>query len=106
MNDCVPLPLVGSVGTTELRNSERVYCQRPVRLLTSDRREFAALCTDVNQSGIGLDSKRVLAVGQRVELMLGAEERVPLLVIYRMGDHYGLSALGSYERLLELLPTQ
>jgi hypothetical protein len=106
MSDCVPLPLDGLLGTIEQRNSERVYCQRPVQLRTSDRREFAGLCTDVNQSGIGLDSKRVLAVGQRLELMINAERRVPMLVIYRMGDHYGLSALGSYEMLLELLPRQ
>ena len=106
MNDCVPLPFAGSVGTMEQRNSERVYCQRPVRLRTSDQREFSGICTDVNQGGIGIDTKWVLAVGQRVELILSENTRVPMLVIYRIREHYGLSALGSFEALLELLPTQ
>jgi PilZ domain len=106
MSDCVPLPFPGSMGTIEQRRSERVYCQRSVQLRTSDQREFSGVCTDVNQSGIGIESKRVLAVGQRLELILAGQKRVPMLVIYRMADHYGLSALGSFEALLELLPKQ
>jgi hypothetical protein len=27
-------------------------------------------------------------------------------VMYRMGQHYGLSALGSYDSVLEILPQQ
>lgn len=88
------------------RTAERLPCRRSVRLETSDRRELSAICTDLNSGGIGIDTDRPLAVGQRLELLLDAQTRVPLLVIYRMGNHYGLSALGSGERLLELLPVQ
>jgi hypothetical protein len=47
-------------------------------------------------------------VGQRLQLQLeqnGSEQtHVPLMVIYRMGKHYGLSILASNHNLLELLP--
>ena len=88
------------------RTSERIPCRRSVRLETSDLRELSALCTDLNSTGIGIDSERVLKVGQRLELLLDAQTRVPLLVIYRLDNHYGLSALSSGERLMELLPVQ
>jgi hypothetical protein len=88
------------------RGTERIPCRRSIRLETSDRRELFAVCTDLNNGGIGIDSERVLRVGQRLELVLESQTRVALLVIYRMGDHYGLSALGPGERLMELLPVQ
>jgi hypothetical protein len=104
MSDCVPLPAMPYSGTVDSRQTERIYCERLVQLRTSDKREFAATCTDVNRSGIGVECERVLAVGQRVELLLARDQRVPMLVMYRMGQHYGLSALGSFEAMLELLP--
>ena len=88
------------------RRIQRVPCSRPVKLLTSDDREVEAVCTDLNSTGLGIDSRQILTVGQRVELQVGNDSRVPLLVIYRMGNHYGLSALGAGERLLALLPVQ
>ena len=88
------------------RAAERIPCRRSVCLETSDRRELSAICTDLNSGGIGIDTDRLLRVGQRLELLLDGQTRVPLLVIYRMGNHYGLSALGLEERLLELLPVQ
>jgi hypothetical protein len=106
MSDSVPLPSMFSVGAIENRRSERIHCHRLVQLLRSDHRELAATCTDVNECGIGIDCDRVLAVGQRVQLLLSKEQRVPMLVIYRMDQHYGLSALGSCELLLELLTQQ
>jgi len=86
------------------RCNERIPCRRSVCLETSDRREIFATCTDLNSTGIGLDSDRILSVGQRLELLLDSQTRVPLLVIYRMGNHYGMSALSSGEKLMELLP--
>jgi hypothetical protein len=106
MNEFVPLPMMESTGTVDLRSTERVYCRQPVLLRTSDDREFEATCTDVNLSGIGVDSDRVLAVGQRLELLVNGEARVPMIVMYRMGQHYGLSALGSFDKIVELLPRQ
>lgn len=90
----------------EQRRIQRIPCSRPVKLLTSDDREVEALCTDLNSSGLGLDTRQILAVGQRVELLVGEQTRVPLLVIYRMGNHYGLSAITGGEKLLSLLPVQ
>ncbi len=110
MSDCVPLPRWEMTGHQGKRKTERVYCQRPVQLRTSDNREFTAACTDVNLSGIGIDSEKVLSVGQRLELLLpeveGAQKRVPMLVIYRMNNHYGLSALAAAENVVQLLPVQ
>ena len=88
------------------RSAERIPCHRSVRLETSDGRELQVICTDLNSGGIGIDTERLLRVGQRLELLLDGQTRVPLLVIYRMGNHYGLSALGLGERLVELLPVQ
>jgi hypothetical protein len=105
--DCVPIPQLGD-PTAEMRKTDRIPVRREIHLCTSDHREFAAVCTDVNLSGIGIDSDRVLKVGQRLQLELtvkgGSEVQVPLMVIYRMGKHYGLSTLGSNYDLLELLP--
>ena len=106
MDDCVPLPTMQTLQTIEKRITERIFCQRVVRLRTSDHRELTATCTDVNGSGIGVDSDHVFAVGQRVELLLSQDRRVPMLVVYRMGQHYGLSALGAHESVLELLTKQ
>jgi hypothetical protein len=83
---------------------------RSVHLRTSDGWEFKALCTDVNLSGIGVDSDRLLKTGQRVQLEItakdGRQSRVPMMVIYRMGKHYGSSALASLDEVMELLPIQ
>ncbi len=93
-------------GSAERRATARIPCARPVLLRTVDNREISATCTDLNSTGVGVDTDRVLAVGQRVQLMLDKETSISLLVIYRMGNHYGLTALGSGERLMELLPVQ
>lgn len=106
MDEPMPLPILPLEGALDQRRAERIYCQRMVRLKTSDHREFDGICTDVNRTGIGLDSDWILAVGQRVELLLARGQRVPMLVIYRMGKHYGLSALKKTEAVLELLPQQ
>jgi hypothetical protein len=103
MSESVPLPIMPLSGTFEEREAERIFCKRPVLLRTSDNREFTALCTDVNLSGIGVESERVLSVGQRIELLLPRDQHVPMLVMYRMGQRYGLYALGSYETALEVL---
>ena len=112
--DYVPLPVLRSGSAensvAECRRTERVQVMRSVAMRASDGREFSAFCTDVNLSGIGMDSEHVLKVGQRVELSVkgknGEQHRIPLMVIYRMDRHYGLSALASQEDLLELLPEQ
>jgi hypothetical protein len=105
----VPIPQLTNTAT-ELRKTDRFPVMREVQLRTSDNQEFSALCTDVNLSGIGLDSERLLRVGQRIELLIkskdGSPGCVPMMVIYRMGKHYGLSALASLEEILELLPVQ
>ncbi len=94
------------VASLDQRKTQRISCSRPITLQTSDGREVLATCTDINSTGLGLDTGNVLRVGQRLELLLDTQDRVPLLVIYRMGNHYGLSALGSGEWLMELLPLQ
>lgn len=104
----MPIPQLNSSAAAENRATERLPVEREVRFCTSDKREFSALCTDLNMGGIGIDSDRVLKVGQRVELTLvardGREVKVPMMVIYRMGRHYGLSALGKLDELLALVP--
>ena len=106
--DCVPIPQLENSAQREARKTDRISVRREVQLRTSDKRLLTAFCTDVNLSGIGIDSDRVLKVGQRVEIELkltnGDQARVPLMVIYRMGKHYGLSTLSSAYDLLELLP--
>src|SRR3954466_4581462 len=107
-SDCIPLPTMSECEQQECRHSDRISVMRPVELRTSDGWEIVAQCTDVNASGIGVDSDWTLKVGQRVELRLKSREgkplQVPMMVIYRMGTHYGLSALASREDVLELLP--
>lgn len=108
-SDCVPIPQMTETSP-EQRKTDRIPILRPVRLQTSDGMEFEALCTDVNLSGIGLDSDRLLRVGERLLLLIksrdGVPGSVPMMVIYRMGKHYGLSALASLDDVLELLPVQ
>lgn len=106
MEEFATIALDGCQRMADQRRIQRIPCSRPVKLLTSDDREVEALCTDLNSSGLGVDTSYVLSVGQRVELHIGEQSRVPLLVIYRMGNHYGLSALGGGENLLSLLPVQ
>ena len=90
------------------RRTERIPIMRDVELRTSGGRNFVALCTDVNQSGIGIDSDYMLRVGQKLTMHVtthrGGEKAVAFLVIYRIGRHYGLCAIGSLEDVLELLP--
>ncbi len=105
MSDCVPLSTNSVCEIADLRRSPRVYCHIPVHLRTTDDRYFDAECTDLCEGGIGLDSQRVLSVGQRIHLLVGTFS-VPMMVIYRIGDHYGLSALAGQEQLLQLLPRQ
>ncbi|HET9698607.1 MAG TPA: PilZ domain-containing protein [Terriglobales bacterium] len=106
--DCVPIPQLEGSARRDSRKTDRIAVRREVQLRTSDQRILTALCTDVNLSGIGIDTERVLKVGQRLEIELklknGDTARVPLMVIYRMGKHYGLSTLTSAYDLLELLP--
>ena len=107
-SDYVPIPQLNSPVVAENRATERLPVHREVRFQTSDKREFNAVCTDVNMSGIGIDRDRILKVGQRLELTIeaaaGRELKLPLMVIYRMGRHYGLSALGNSDELLGLIP--
>lgn len=108
--DCVPLPEMNDPETTEIRRTPRVPCRVPVMLRRSDGRDVSAICTDVNASGIATESDSVLAVGERVKLLVrkhnGEVKPVPMLVMYRMEKHYGLSALDGFEDVLDLLPTQ
>jgi PilZ domain len=108
-SDCVPIPQMSNT-TSDLRRTDRIPVLRQVQFRTSDQAEFAALCTDVNLGGIGIDCEHVLRVGQRLELLIntkdGRASAVPMMVIYRMGKHYGVSALASLDEVLELLPLQ
>ena len=95
---------------SDRRRSSRVHCHVPVTLQSSDGRDIPAVCLDVNSNGVGVETEHRLAVGQRVELLVrkknGKIARVPMLVIFRMEKQYGLSALDSYEDVLELIPVQ
>ncbi len=106
----VPLPDMDDPQTLDSRRTPRVPCRVPVTLHRSDGREVQAICTDVNASGIATESDSVLAVGERVKLLVqkrdGEVRPIPMLVMYRMERHYGLSALDGFEDVLELLPTQ
>ena len=108
--DCVPLPEMDTADTAEKRRTTRIACRLPVLLQTTDRRDVEATCLNVNSSGIGIETESVLSVGQRLKLLLrkhsGELKPVPMLVIYRMEKQYGLSALDSYEDLLDLVPLQ
>ena len=108
--DCVPLPDMTDVATADSRRTARVPCRVAVTLRRSDGREVPAICVDVNASGIATESDSVLTVGERVKLLIckhdGEMKPVPMLVMYRMGKHYGLSALDGFEDVLDLLPTQ
>jgi len=108
MVDCVPLPQMNDQQPSEKRQSTRIFCNVPVQLQTSDGGEFSATCLDVNHNGVGIECGRVLTVGQRVHLMVPGRGNatVPMLVIYRMDKHYGLSALGGFEEVLNLIPMQ
>lgn len=98
---------VRTAGVSERRHLDRITVMRPVTLRSSNRSEFTGVCTDVNLGGIGLETDYVLKVGQRVELELtSADARkqcVPMMVIYRMGKHYGLSAIAPLDELVQLL---
>jgi hypothetical protein len=98
----MPIPLMPSA--VDLRRSERMYCQASLCLRTSDGLEFPGTCTDVTRTGVGIDCKRVLAVGQRVELLVSGKKAVAMMVMYRIADHYGLSAIGACDALLEIFP--
>lgn len=108
--DCVPLPRLNDIPAANKRRSTRIPCRVPVLLQTSDGRDIHAICVDVNAGGIAIETETILAVGQRVKLILqkkdGEVKAVPMLVIYRMEKHYGLSALDNYEDILDLLPVQ
>ncbi len=105
-SDCVPLPQMEATVIREARKTDRIAVRRNVEFRTSDGWPFTALCTDVNLSGVGIDSDHVLKVGQRVNLQLREGKQIPMIVIYRMASHYGLSALASLDDVLELLPIQ
>jgi hypothetical protein len=106
--DCVPLPEMDAKHQNR-RRSARVYCRVPVTLRSSDGRDIQATCLDVNHNGIGIETHNQLAVGQRLQLLVpknGDVKAVPMLVMFRMNTHYGLSALDAYEHVLDLIPTQ
>jgi hypothetical protein len=110
MLNWVPLPEMDSQLETEQRRSPRIYCRVPVQLRASDGRDFTAMCIDVSANGIGVQSNLLLGVGLRLHLVVpkpnGDISLVPMLVIYRMENHYGLSALGAYKDVLDLIPMQ
>jgi hypothetical protein len=91
------------------RRSHRVFCRVPVTLRSTDGRDISAICLDVNQNGVGIETHNQLAVGQRLQLLVphknGEISPVPMLVMFRMNTHYGLSALDAYEQVLDLIPT-
>ena len=107
--DCVPLPKMNE-RSPDRRRSDRVACRVPVTLLSSDGREIRAICLDINHNGVGIETPCRLAVGQRLQLLVPSQDgeptSVPMLVIFRMNQNYGLSALGAYEQVLDLLPSQ
>ena len=115
-NECVLLPampdtvLNTDTVQTESRATRRVPVMRQVKVRASDGWEFVGLCTDVNLSGVGLETDHILKVGQRLEVEVhcrsGELIRIPMMVIYRMDRHYGLTTLSSPETVLELLPEQ
>jgi len=106
--DCVPLPAMDE--KQDKRRSPRVNCHVPVTLRSSDGRDLSATCLDINLNGIGVETHNRLAVGQRVQLLVpsknGDVTPVPMLVIFRMDKQYGLSALGAFEHVLDLLPIE
>ena len=108
--NCVPLPVMNDKFQPDKRRSSRIFCRVPVTLRAYDGREISATCLDVNFNGVGLETDGPLSVGQRVELLVrkrgGEVTPVPMLVIFRMERHYGLSALDAYEDVLELIPAQ
>src|SRR4051812_44715542 len=108
-SDCVPIPQM-TTTSAEQRKTDRIPILRPVHLKTADGWEFTALCTDINLSGIGIDTDRMLVIGQRVQLEVktsdGRQSSVPMMVLYRMSQHYGLAELSSLDEVLELLPIQ
>jgi PilZ domain len=96
-------------GASDQRKSTRIFCNVPVLLQAADGSEFSATCLDVNCNGVGIECGSILKVGQRVNLLIagsGSSSTVPMLVLYRMDKHYGLSALGAFEDLLRLIPCQ
>jgi len=107
--DCAPLPEMDH-PRKDKRRSPRVFCRVPVTLRSTDGRDISAVCLDVNRNGVGIETHSRLAVGQRLELLVhgknGEVTPVPMLVMFRMDKHYGLSALGAYEHVLDLLPPQ
>jgi len=107
--DCVPLPDMDR-QQQDRRHSPRVYCHVPVTLRYSDGREIEATCLDVNRTGVGIETHNRLTVGQRLQLLVpqkdGEATVVPMLVMFRMNTHYGLSALDAHDRVLDLIPTQ
>jgi hypothetical protein len=105
MSDYTSQSRLVSPLTQEARQVDRIRCRVPVQLQTSAGRLFPAICTDVNDYGIGIDCEQLIGVGHRVEVLFG-DQQVPMLTIYRMDNHYGLSALERGEELLRLLPEQ
>ena len=106
--DYVPLPDMDS--PQDNRRTTRVHCSVPVTLRASDGRDIEATCLNINISGVGIETRNQLAVGQRLQLLVpkqgGEVKSVPMLVMYRMESHYGLSALEAHEHVLDLIPSQ
>jgi hypothetical protein len=97
-------------GYSDLRRSPRVSCRVPVTLQASDGGYIQATCLDVNFNGVGIKTESALTIGQRLQLLArthdGGTTAVPMLVIFGMEKHYGLSALEACEEVLDQIPLQ
>jgi hypothetical protein len=97
-------------GFSDLRRSPRLSCRVPITLQAPDGRYIEAMCLDVNYNGVGIKTESELKVGQRLQLLArtndGGTTAVPMLVIFSMEKHYGLSALEACEEVLDQIPMQ
>jgi hypothetical protein len=97
-------------GYSDLRRSPRTSCHVPITLRASDGGYIEAICLDVNYNGVGIKTEGALTVGQRLQLLArtndGGTTAVPMLVIFSMEKHYGLSALEASEEILEQITMQ
>jgi hypothetical protein len=97
--------MLKSTAVMENRKAARMPSGHSVCLRSSVGTDVHGICTDVNSGGLGVDTDVVLRVGQRMDLVL-ERKTVPMLVIYRMGNHYGLSSLAAFDEWMEFLPEQ
>ncbi len=88
-----------SSALNERRRNERLPTAVPLRLRRFEVvRPRAALCTDISEGGIGVDTAESLGVGEVVEIEFVEADRVLTArcrVMYRQMQHYGLAFLGA-----------